>query len=430
MTSPQVTVVDPEETGKPHPPTHGYTPHPLLVSVLVVSLLLALYVANSLYEKTRTQKRASRKSAALPAAGEGKDGVEEGGKPPGEEEGEGPGQPKGGKAQAEDSDSDVEELTTEPLTEDTYGMAIASMVRDMSRLTREGGGAHRGIRLCRIGVSFKLLLINMSLQIFLLVCIANFAAARAVFSIRSAYSAFESHMYGGHTYMSEHNNARGLDDKYFNSSLFDTLPEETKQDACRIPFAQPEFLFVILLIWSLLVVGEIKESVTLFERLVVSTENTQSMADATTECEGGEAIVKLTVGLKAWVAFFIVLPRIFIASILLWLGCRWLSATTDFQNLVLNAVGLEFVLLLKELLYKSLVPPRDKRDTVRMHVCIAHEAARPSPAAFFGTFLWGFVAMAWVYLYIFCIQGVLPGFRWDVHDVCSQWMKDNYAGWS
>eukprot|EP00413_Alexandrium_margalefii_P047886 CAMPEP_0204584328 /NCGR_PEP_ID=MMETSP0661-20131031/46280_1 /ASSEMBLY_ACC=CAM_ASM_000606 /TAXON_ID=109239 /ORGANISM="Alexandrium margalefi, Strain AMGDE01CS-322" /LENGTH=276 /DNA_ID=CAMNT_0051593765 /DNA_START=56 /DNA_END=883 /DNA_ORIENTATION=+ len=276
----------------------------------------------------------------------------------------------------------------------------------------------------------------MTLQIFLLVCIANFAAARAVFTIREAYNNFETHMYAGHIILTEHHDARGQDDKFFDSTLFNTLPEDTKGDACRIPFANPQFLFVILLIWSLLVVGEIKESATLFERLVVRTETTGSMADATQPIAARsfdglerEVILKLTVGMKLWVSFFVVVPRICIASILLWLGCRWLSATTDFQNLVLNAVGLEFVLLLKVLLYNSLVPGRDKRDTLRMHVNIAHEAARPSPMSFFGTFLWAVVAFAWVYLYIFCIQGVLPGFRWDVHDVCVQWVKENYAGW-
>jgi len=360
---------------------------------------------NSIYEKTRMQRKAI---AGKQTAGE-----------------------DGG---SREDDSDDEVLTTQRLAEDTYGMAIASMVRDMSRLTKGTGSEHKHIRACRIWVSFKLLLLNMTLQIFLLVCIADLAAARAVFTIREAYDSFETHMYGGHVYMTGHGYARGLDDRFFNSSLFDTLSEDTKGDACRIPLAQPGFLFVILLIWCLLVVGELRESIVVFQRLVISTETIASMADSTEPATLGElkfdVIVGLTMGMKVWVTFFVVLPRIVIASILLWLGCRWLAATNDWQNLVLNAVGLEFVLQLKELLYKALVPGRDKRDTVRMHVSVAHEAEVPSPVAFFGTFMWGVVACAWVYLYIFCIQGVLPGFRWDVHDVCMDWMKKNSAGWS
>lgn len=388
-----------EESGTPAPPTHGARPHPLLVSFLVVFALFILVSLNSVYQKTRMQ----RKHTA-------------GKKPTGEN--------------GDDDDSDDEVLSTAPLSEDTYGMAIASMVRDMSRLSQETGSEHKHIRICRIWVSFKLLLLNMSLQIFLLVCIANLAAARAVFSVREAYDSFEKHMYGGHVYLTGHGYARGSDDRFFNSSLFDTLPDGTKEDACRIPLAQPEFLFVILLIWSLLVVGELRESFTEFQRLVISTATAPSMATATEPIPQGEVIVGLTIGLKVWVTFFVVLPRIVIAGILLWLGCRWLAATNDFQELVLNAVGLEFVLLLKELLYRSLVPERDKRDRFRMHMNLANEAAAPSPVAFFGTFLWGVVAFAWVYLYIYCIQGVLPEFRWDVHDVCMSWMKANYAGWS
>mmetsp|Transcript_139002 Transcript_139002/g.387685 ORF Transcript_139002/g.387685 Transcript_139002/m.387685 type:complete len:733 (-) Transcript_139002:116-2314(-) len=400
--APKQQAAQPEKAGTPAPP-HTSPPHPLLVSFLVALLCTILVVANNLYVRGRSKRNAEEATGSS-------DGADPADARP---------------------DSDDEVLTTEPLSEDTYGMAIASMVRDMSRLTKETGSNHKNIRIMRIGASLKLLLANMSLQIFLLACIAKFATARAVLSIRDAYSDFEKHMYSGHVYISTHNSALGVDDKYFNASLFQTLPDNTKETACRIPFAQPQFLFVILLIWSLMVVGEIKQSIQVFERLVLSTSTTESMAHATqSNGDEGDVIVKLTVGMKVWISLFIVLPRVLIASVLLWLGCRWLAATTDFQDLLLNAVGLEFVLLLKELLYTTLVPGRDKRDTSRMHVSIAHEASRPSPLSFLGSFLWGAVALAWVYLYIFCLQAVLPGYRWDVHDVCAEWMNENYAGWA
>jgi len=381
-------------------PMGEHPPHPLSVTIAVAALCLVLVLANSLY-------------GSRPAA-------------PGQEAGEAA---EGGAAQ-QAAVSDDETLTSEPLTEDTYGMAIASIVRDTKYLTREGGSRHACIRYLRIVAAFKLLAINMGLQLFLISCIAKFSAARAVFGIRNAYSDFETHMYAGHVYLTLHNYSRGMGDKYFNTTLFDTLSETTKGKACRIPFAQPYFLFAMLTIWSLLVVGELKQTLQLFSRLVLRTSTSASMAHATQpNSEDGETIVKLTVGLKVFFTLFMVLPRAAIACVLLWLGCRWLAATTDFQDLVLNSVGLEFVLLLKELLYHTLVPGRVKRDTVRMHVSIAHEATQPSPLAFLGTFLWGWVAVGWVYLYIYKFQAVLPGYRWDVHDVCWRWMKQNYAAW-
>jgi len=45
--------------------------------------------------------------------------------------------------------------------------------------------------------------------------------------------------------------------------------------------------------------------------------------------------------------FLVLLPRLLMSGVLLWLGCRWLLATPNFADLVLNAVALEFILTLK-----------------------------------------------------------------------------------
>ena len=46
--------------------------------------------------------------------------------------------------------------------------------------------------------------------------------------------------------------------------------------------------------------------------------------------------------MKAIITFLVLLPRFGIACYLLWLGCRWLTATNNFADLILNAVALEF----------------------------------------------------------------------------------------
>lgn len=327
-------------------------------------------------------------------------------------------------------ESDDESLTSERLPEDAYGMTIAIIIRDLSFLSKESGSKYKATRLLRMFAALKLLVCNIVLQTFILVCIAKFSSAKAVFDIRAAYSEFEEHMYAGHVHLTENHNARGAEDRFFNASLFDSLSDETKEGACRIPFAQPYFLFALLLVWSLLVVAEFRNASTLFSRLVLGTQAASSMA-ASTQRVGNDVdvIVSLTHGVKAFIAIFVVLPRLLMACFLLWLGCRWLAATNDFQNLALDTVGLEFILLLKDLLYRTLVPERVKRDTCRMHVSLQQEAVRPSPYSFLGTFAWGIVAVAWVNAYMFALQKVLPDYRWDVHEVCIQWFDANYAKW-
>ena len=52
--------------------------------------------------------------------------------------------------------------------------------------------------------------------------------------------------------------------------------------------------------------------------------------------------------------------RSFIAAVLLWYGCRWLVNTIDLAELILNAVALEFVISVDELVFDALVPARVK----------------------------------------------------------------------
>jgi len=75
----------------------------------------------------------------------------------------------------------------------------------------------------------------------------------------------------------------------------------------------------------------------------------------------------------------VLVPRTIITCLLLWLGCRWLLATNNFADLVLNAVALEFILSTK-----TMSP-------------VKHEKA--SIWAFTGSMMWMFVAFAWVLVY-------------------------------
>merc|ERR550532_2620308 len=72
-------------------------------------------------------------------------------------------------------------------------------------------------------------------------------------------------------------------------------------------------------------------------------------------------IVGLTLLVKGLIGSVIIV-RFVICSVLLWMGCRWLVATTDFNDLILNSVALVFILDLKDFLYMILVPERNKRD--------------------------------------------------------------------
>merc|ERR1719401_2961347 len=99
-------------------------------------------------------------------------------------------------------------------------------------------------------------------------------------------------------------------------------------------------------------------------------------------------------------------------AVLLWLGCRWLAATPNFSDILLNAVALEFILLLKELLYNSMVPARSRRETANTLILPVENRSPPSLWVLGKSSIWGMVSVAWVLIYIRYLQAVLPQYNW------------------
>merc|ERR1719387_2858245 len=72
--------------------------------------------------------------------------------------------------------------------------------------------------------------------------------------------------------------------------------------------------------------------------------------------EGAPKIVKLTKFID-WLLFLVIIvPKTIISVGLLIIGCVWLAATDSFSDLILNAVALEFVVNIDNLLFEAIMP--------------------------------------------------------------------------
>jgi len=136
--------------------------------------------------------------------------------------------------------------------------------------------------------------------------------------------------------------------------------------------------------------------------------------------EGAVAVIGLTFAMKTVIAFFCLFPRIVSVSVLNLLGCRWLMATNSLSDVLLNALALEFMMVLKELLYTTLASTRNKFLTENT-LFMAPGPGNLGIAGVVGSMAWAIVACLWVYLYIFHFQRVLPEYNWDVREVCATW---------
>lgn len=327
------------------------------------------------------------------------------------------------------------------LEPDTFGLSICSLVRDLSFVARSRGTAVN--RWSRLAKSTFLLVMCLTIQVFLLSQVKRFVSAMAVHDIRKTYDKFQHVMYDGHTevvFTHPFVERRGIGGKYgpyFNVSKFGELEPGVRAAACHIPLSEPMFFWTVLFIWTLTCASELRKTYEITSELICNTETIDSMSYALKDEEvSGEVavIVGLTRGVKALIVFLVILPRLGIICFLVWVGCRWLLATNNFSDLILNSVALEFILCLKDVIYMALVPRRSMLDLQNTTIQPMDKKEPESIRVFMGTLVWVLVAAGWVTIYMGSgalhlrgLQQVLRGFQWNVHDVCVSWIAVRYA---
>mmetsp|Transcript_118661 Transcript_118661/g.221788 ORF Transcript_118661/g.221788 Transcript_118661/m.221788 type:complete len:572 (-) Transcript_118661:80-1795(-) len=358
--------------------------------------------------------------------------------PQAEGEGEAEGEDGGSGSSAEGAAlTTVEKMfkrTPEGLDEDLYGMGIAALIRDSQRFAMKTELLH--LRVSRLSIALLVLLFTMTMQVFLIFEMKVLVTSVSTKEAREAYDQYEVWMYGNDTskmIVTENGYHRGKPEN-FDITRFDTLDDDLKSDVCQIPLSQPTFFMAVLIVWTLTVVAEIRRTMELAVSLTFATPTIPSMAEATEETpeSGDEAVlvVGLTGMCKAIIMIFIIIPRLLVAIILLWLGCRWLTGTMGFSDVLQNAVTLEFILLLKNLLYDTMAPHHNKTETRNTLILPNSDEERPTVSVFLGAFLWGVIAIVWVVIYIEFVQRVLPDYQWDIHDACRDFLvglQDNTA---
>jgi len=305
----------------------------------------------------------------------------------------------------------------ESLDETTYGFAITSLVRD-SVWVVAGQTEATCIRMGRLATSFILIFMTSALQLYVLYQVARLLCGHAVEEMRATYVAYEEHMYPDHTEVTAKGYVRGIVG-HIEFDLWETMDEQLREDICNIPLAHPWFLSTILLIWTLTCLKDVRRVLNQAVKILYVTPTVNSLVDLDSWDEHKVEIVGLTWHLKAAI-FGIMTVRGLTIWGLLWLGCRWLTATVGLDEMFLNGLALEFVLVLQELLYAVLVPHRHQIATMNTLILpLSHPGKEKIHfLSFFGSLIWLLVAILYVCLYVFWTQSVLPDFRWDVRDVC------------
>lgn len=339
-------------------------------------------------------------------------------------------QTAGEPTQEQESDSENPVAKFAPIHVDIYGAAVSSLICDTNALALGLHHKRNSIRSFRVTVSFVGCWLHMGLQTYLLYATSAVISDTVVSDFRKVYDTFVLHMYGNvtnATYMSNHGFHRG-NSAYFDPTRFATLDDNTQSTVCQMPLANDFFFLGIIFIWTLTCVVDVRKGFQMFHTFIVEMPNVPSVLNSVKRFERDNdepevVIVGVPPHYKAILVFFVLLPRLIVDCVTIWLGCKWLAATYEMSELLLNAVALEFVVLLNELILVALVPKHGLNGLERTKTVVGSSRLETAEAAVGATLMWVFLCTAWCLAYVYILQNVLPDYKWDIRDVCDVWLN-------
>jgi len=345
-------------------------------------------------------------------------------------------------------EDDERDMNNIGLDADTFGMSLCSLTRDCYHLGKDGFSCARVTRLI---ISILLVILTVAVQVLLLYYTKVYVCAASVHNIRIAYSDYEYNVYGcekctafdpnvktkclnytetGHCFKTVNGKWRGLNEYYPGDvdaeRILRTLAPAHQEAICHIPLSHPHFFGLVLFIWLLAALTEVKKSLNLLW-VILALPNARKMKDIIDNSDGGEVIVAMPCFMKITILILTLIPRLLITGILTWVGCRWLVSITNFGGLVMSSVSLGFVLNFKGLLYDAIQTTRSHHDLAATSIVPHPKRAAAVWYNFASSKVVLLLAVLGAYLYIRFFQQVLPGYNWDVREVCLEYLKEQYS---
>jgi len=330
-------------------------------------------------------------------------------------------------------EEETEEYNWIGMQENVYSAGISSVIQQIDAKV-QGKGADNMKGAVRIMIALAVIVLAIGLQVFLVVKVKTLVCAKSVHGIRETYSIYQDHMYSEKE-ETINGKYRGIGEM---DGDFDTLDDDVKEEVCQFPLSQPDFLFAILFMWSMTIVAEVRRCIFWARRFIIYTEtdlegpchviHPEGLPEGAPERfgleDGTTGLKSLSKTLKAVIAIIFAVQTS-TALFLLWVGCRWLTASPNFADLILNGLALTFIVEIKDMLYADLLPTLLRSETEIIRV-----RAEPVERKWIGMdsmlapVFWAMVSALWCWLYLFHLQAVLPQYKWDVKGPCYKFLTE------
>lgn len=321
--------------------------------------------------------------------------------------------------------------------QDVYGAAIYLIIHDSTELwtAREGGNFDqiaRPANLLRIVFSVFGLILNVAFQIMVLHFSLFYAVLPSVRKAQVTYQGYHRHCFEK--------------DGTLNQTKWELW--DGKESLCNMVFANTRFLYVIISLWWMTMLYEIRQSDRLWRAIhnlkpeVVLARSARQRGDVqgdlqdsvhylakpsvTRISDGKEKIYSLSCPVRWTIYIIVVIPKALISCALLVLGTMWLASTESVSELILNAVALEFVVEIDHTLFDALFPQMLQRHIKKAHMMLRRPELNPGKA-YMRSVAYLALSLGGVAFYLSPVGqslpyvSVLPGYAGDA--LCPVWWE-------
>jgi len=294
------------------------------------------------------------------------------------------------------------------LDENAYGAAAVAIIKDVAKLHQElqtkAPCAALSLTITRLVSALGIMIVNLLFQGLILWYINMYVVQPSVRHVQELYGHFHEANFDA--------------DGVFDPTAWEVFEE--KGGVCQITMSSRAFYFGILMLWGLLMMQELRACERVVRDIVAvrGVSRLEHMVEyiktGNSELGGRCLIVGLTPGTRWTVLLVVCLPRILIGICLFGLGCRWLSSSASFADMTLNAMALEFVKNIDELLYDSVLPRQLKQDIADTNVFKIEKQKKKADLdkeewnGYLRTTIWVMVITTFIGTYGAVFQSVLP----------------------
>lgn len=140
-------------------------------------------------------------------------------------------------------------------------------------------------------------------------------------------------------------------------SMYEALDthDELAKHFCEIPVSDPKFLYVILFLWTLVMITDLRSSCELIRDIHGLPDREQGKHMIVVNDDQEQKITSTTAFCRLHIWVMVIIPKVVIGIYVLHYGMRWLVHTSGFADLILNSLALAFIVEIDELIFRTML---------------------------------------------------------------------------